>query len=141
MKKNIKKQKRENYLKQVYYNPSKAASFSGIQKLAHYIKKRGKYKFSQGEITKWLKTQEGHTTNILANYHTKRRKVVVPYIDYMWDMDCASMRDYSKENKGYTHFLLAIDIMSRYVWAQPIKTPSGEEVKKALKNEIFAGKR
>jgi transposase InsO family protein len=141
MKKKTKQNQKEQYLKQIYYNPSKSASFSGIQKISHYLKNTGKkYKYSQEEIEKWLKKQEGHTTNILANYTTKRRKVIVPYLDYMWDMDCASMRDYSKENRGYKHFLLAIDIMSRYVWAQPIKTPNGEEVKKALK-VIFADNR
>lgn len=140
MKKKNAKERKENYLKQIYYNPSKAASFSGINKIAQYVKEKGKHNISREEIKKWLKSQEVHTTNLLAKYFVKRRQVIVPYLDYLWDLDTASMKDYSNKNEGYGFFILAIDIMSRYVWCQPIKTPSGEEVKKALK-EIFKNKR
>ena len=50
------------------------------------------------------------------------------------------MRDYSDENEGFGYFLLAIDIMSRFVWCQPMLTPSGEEVEKAFKNIFKDGR-
>jgi hypothetical protein len=140
MKKRKKEEKRQNYLKQIYFNPSHPAAFSGIDKISKFLSERGKYHFTREEIKKWLQSQEVHSTNLLPKYFTKRRKVIVPYIDYMWDVDTASLQDYAKENEGFGYFMLAIDIFSRFVWCVAIKTPSGNQVKKAF-TSIFHSKR
>lgn len=140
MKKRKKKEKKENYLKQIYFNPSRPASFGGIDKLNQYVKEKGKYKISRKEIKNWLQSQEVHSTNLLPKYFTRRRRVIVPYIDYMWDIDTASLLDYAKENSGYGHFVLSIDIMSRFVWCVAVITPSGKQIKQALQN-IFKSDR
>ena len=140
MKKKKKNIKKENYLKQIYYNPSKSSSFGGIDKLDHYVREKGKHSISREKIQKWLQSQEVHTTNLLPKHFIKRRQVIVPYIDYMWDVDTASMRGYMKENKGFGYFILAIDIMSRFVWCKPIKTPNGVETRKVFQ-QIFKEKR
>ena len=128
------KKREENYLKELYYNPKKPGSFGGIDILFNHVRKEGKFNISRKDIGKWLQSQEVHTTNRLSRHFIRRRKVISPYIDYMWDMDTASMREYSKENKGFGYFVLAIDIMSRFVWCEAISTPSGGEVEEALKN-------
>lgn len=140
-KKELLKERKQKYLKGIYFNPINPSSFGGINKLERFIKEKGKHNISRKEIQDWLQSQEVHTTNILPSYFIKRRKVVVPYIDYMWDIDTASMRDYMKKNAGFGYFVLAIDIMSRYVWCQPIKSPTGDEVKKALHNIFKEGRR
>ena len=48
--------------------------------------------------------------------------------DQQWDIDLAVMSDLSQENDGYRYFLLAIDILSRYVWAEPMKSKRGRDV-------------
>jgi hypothetical protein len=133
--------KREEYLRDIYYNTKKPGSFSGINKLYYHVKKDGKYKFSKDEIKKWLQSQETHTTNRLVYKQTKRRKVVAPFIDYMWDIDTASFKNYSKKNDGYGYFILAIDIMSRFVWTYAVVTPSGEEASKALLSFLKSGRK
>lgn len=126
--------RKEKYLRELYYNPENPASFSGADKLLHHIKKEGKYSFTKSQILKWLKSQEIHTTNLLVRPHRfKRKQVIAPYIDYQWDIDTAFFIDYTKENDGYGYFILAIDIMSRYIWTKAVKTPSGSETVKALK--------
>ena len=42
----------ENYLKNIYYNPSNPASFSGSDKLYQFVKKDGKYMISKYRIRK-----------------------------------------------------------------------------------------
>ena len=37
-KRKTRKEKKEDYLKQIYYNPSRASSFAGINKLEKYVK-------------------------------------------------------------------------------------------------------
>ena len=127
--------KKENYLKSIYYNTKKPGSFSGLNKLSLQIKKENKFKFSKDEIKKWLQSQEVHTTNRLVHRKFNRKQVIVPYIDYMWDADTASFINYADKNDKYGYFVLAIDIMSRYIWTKAVKTPSGKETKNAL--ELF----
>jgi len=124
------------YVENIYYDPNIAGSFSGPYKLYKFIQKDGKFNISLKKITKWIQSQEVYTTNRLVKQKIKRRKVIVPYIDYMWDIDTASLKDYSKDNDNFGYFLLIIDIMSRFIWTHPIKTPSGLEVKKVL-HDIF----
>ena len=47
------------------------------------------------------------------------------------------MTTFSKYNRGYNFILVAIDIVSKYVWLRPLKDKRGESIMKALKN-IFA---
>jgi len=126
--------RKEAYLKRLYYDPKKPASFGGVNKLFHHITQDGKYNFTKEEIQKWLQSQEVHTTNRLVNRKIRRRAVIAPYIDYMWDVDTASFVNYGEDNKGFTHFILAIDVMSKYIWTKAIKTTSGEEAVKAFKD-------
>lgn len=138
--KNKRERKRENYLKQIYYTPSRPASFGGVDKLYQYISNRRKYNISREDIKKWLQSQEVHSTNLLNKYYIKRRQVIVPYIDYMWEVDTASMRDYSKYNNDFGYFVILIDIMSRYVWGRAVKTPKGEQVKEVFKDVFKKGR-
>lgn len=132
---------KQKYLNEIYFNPKKAASFSGINKLFHHVQKKRKFKFTREEIAKWLQSQEIHTTNrLVQRKRFKRRVVIAPYIDYMWDIDTASLKNYAKKNKQYGYFVLAIDIMSRFIWTIAIKTPSGEEIVKALKTFFKTGR-
>ena len=124
--------KKENYLKSIYYNTKKPGSFSGVNKLSLQVKKENKFKFTTDEIKKWLQSQEVHTTNRLVHRKFNRKQVIVPYIDYMWDADTASFVNYKNKNDKYGFFVLAIDIMSRFIWTKAVKTPSADETKKAL---------
>lgn len=51
----------EAYLKEIYYNPSNPASFSGPDKLFRYVKNDGKYDITKYKIKKWLQSQESYS--------------------------------------------------------------------------------
>lgn len=132
--------KKEEYLNNIYYNPVSPASFSGEQKLHSFVKEEGKMQISLKEIKKWIQSQEVHTTNRLARRKVNRRKVIVPYIDYMWDIDTASFLDYKKENKNFGYFILAIDVFSRFIWTEAVKTASAQQTKLALQRIFQKGR-
>lgn len=58
-----------------------------------------------------------------------------PFVDYQWDT--ANMAYNKKDNDGYAFFVLAIYILSKYVWTVPLRTTTGHEMTEALK-QIFA---
>jgi hypothetical protein len=139
MEKSLTEEEKE-YLNDAYFNPKKSESFSSPQKLYRYVKNEGKFHLTLNSIKKWLQSQEVYTTNKRVSRKINRRKVFVAGIDAQWDLDTANLYKLSKYNMGYGYFILAIDIMSRYVWTKPIKSTTGKEVSKVLK-EIFAGDR
>ena len=123
-------------LKRAYFNPSHPGAFSSPVKLHKALNKR----ISLGKIKKYLQSQESHTVLRQARRKFKRLKVVSPFIDYMWDLDTASMTFYvkgqekffPKKNRGYKYFLVAIDVFSRKLWTFPLKTLNADEMKTTL---------
>jgi hypothetical protein len=43
------------------------------------------------------------------------------------------MDSLSKYNNGFKYILTVIDVLSKYAWAEPIKTKTGENIVKALR--------
>jgi transcription antitermination factor NusG len=71
----------------------------------------------------------------------KRNHVVVEGIDSQWDADTMDMSSFASNNDGYKHVLLMIDIFSRYVWVEPLKTKTGKEMVKAMTNILSRDRR
>ncbi|KAJ8307840.1 hypothetical protein KUTeg_014623 [Tegillarca granosa] len=116
------------------------ASFSGLEKFYRAVRKEGKYVLGRAKIRKWLEKQEPFTLHRQINRKFRKRKVIVPYTDYQWDADTANMINYNRSNDGYAHFLLVIDIFSRYVWTVALKSLKGKEMVDALKSLFDVGR-
>ena len=125
-------------LRRTYFRPSHAGAFSSAFKLHKALNGR----ISLGKIKKFIQSQESYTVLRQAKRKFSRLKVVSPYINYMWDMDTASMSYYVKgenvkkffpeKNDGYKFFLVAIDVFSKVLRTVPFKTLTAREMKTAL---------
>ncbi len=124
----------ENYLKRVYYDAKYPGSMSSIDKFYKAVKDAGKIKVSRAKVARWLRSQDAYTLHRGVRRKFKRNKVIVPEIDYQWDIDLADMRIYAKENDGYSYFLAVIDIFSRYALTRKLKSKTSGEVAKAFKS-------
>jgi len=67
-----------------------------------------------------------------ARRNFPRRRVVVRGYDDLWQADVVEMRPYARHNKGHNYILTVIDVLSKYAWAVPLKTKSGNETARAL---------
>jgi len=63
-----------------------------------------------------------------ARRNFPRRRVIVREYDDLWQADLVEMRPYTRFNKGYHYILTIIDVLSKYAWAVPLKTKSGNDV-------------
>lgn len=126
----------DDYLAELYYTPNKPANFSNPHKLYDVVKAEGRYPITLKYIKNWLKSQETYTLNRRTVRPKPHSRVVVEGLDSQWDCDLGDMQSLAKYNGGIRFLLLAIDIFSRYVWVQPLKNKTGQEVAKAL-TEIF----
>jgi len=68
-----------------------------------------------------------------ARIQFKRRHVIVKGLHDLYQADLIEMIPYSKTNKGFKYILVVIDVFSKYVWAEPLKSKSAVEVTKAMK--------
>jgi hypothetical protein len=55
--------------------------------------------------------------------------------------DLIDMAKFADWNKGFKYILLVIDTFSKYVWLQPLKYKTGEEVAKAFRKIFDNSKR
>lgn len=130
----------EDYLKSIYYDTNHAGSYGGLEKLYRTVRKEGKYVIGKAKIRKWLQKQETYTLHQQVRRRFRRQRVIVPYMDYQWDADTASMTTYTKDNDGYGFFVLVIDIFSRFLWTVPLRTTKGSEMSNALKSVFDQGR-
>ena len=130
----------EDYLKQIYYNPVNAGSFSGPDKLYRFVRKDGKYVLSKYKIRKWLQRQEAYSLQRAVRRRLKRNKVITTGIDDQWDADLMDMSKYAKENDGFTFILVVIDIFSKFIWMRALKDKRGQSVSVAFTDILQEGR-
>ena len=74
-----------------------------------------------------------------ARRNYKRRHVDIRGIDETWQADHVEMLPYKKKNKGYKCILNIIDVFSKFAWAVPVKSQTGEDVTSAMKSVLAQG--
>ena len=130
----------EDYLTNIYYDPSNPASFSGPDKLYRYVRKTGKYVLSKYKIRKWLQRQEPYSLQRPVRRSFKRNRIMVTGIDDQWSADLMDMVKFSKSNHGYTFVLVVIDVFSKYLWLRPLTDKKGQTVSEALGDILQEGR-
>ena len=125
----------ENRLKEIYYDPSHPAALSSPAALAVAANVAVK------KTREWLKKQATYTLHKRARKTYPDRKYYVNAIDDQWQMDLADMNQIQRQNGNHRCTLTCIDILSRYAWARPLKTKSGNEVAAAIADIFESGRK
>lgn len=130
--------KQTEFLRDVYYDPSNPASYGGVSKL--YAASRKK-KISKKQVKDWLASQDTYTLHkpIRQKFSTKR--VYVSYVDEQWQGDLVDLTKLAKYNDQHKFIFTVIDILSKFAWAVPMKTKSGDDTMKALKIILKTGRK
>ena len=127
-------------LKKWYTDPSNPGSFQGVSKVYNSLRKTNRLNFNTKDIKKYLEKDTSYTLNKPAKHTFPRNRVLVEGIDSQLDCDLGDMATLAKENDGYKYIFLAIDIFSRYIWLQPMKTKFAAEIINVF-TSIFKGGR
>ncbi|WAR31101.1 YMD3-like protein [Mya arenaria] len=126
----------KEYLKNIYYNPKHAAAFAGPQKLDKVVKNEGKFNIGMHRIRRFLHDQESYSLHKPVRRRFQRNYVVSAGKDDLWMADLIDMVKFADWNQGFKYILLVIDTFSKYVWLQPLKYKTGDEVARAFE-KIF----
>jgi hypothetical protein len=106
--------------------------FSGPQKLYKVVKNEGKFNIGMHRIRKVLHNQESYSLHKPVRRRFPRNHVISAGIDDLWMADVIDMVKYADWNQGFRFILLVIDTFSKYVWLQPLKYKTREDVAKAF---------
>ena len=108
------------------------ASFSSASKLRkHYFKET-----ALRHVEDALQSVDAYTKHKPYKRRFPRRKTQTWGIDKQWQLDLVEMLSLKKYNKGYSYIMVAIDVFSRYAFAEAIKSKEGKSVTKAFKTMI-----
>lgn len=109
-----------------YYDPAVAGSFGGVDSL----RRGSKSTFAQAR--NWLSSQDTYTLHKPVRRRFKRRKVLVPGINHLWQADLVDVSALAVHNDGFRYLLTVIDCFSRYAFVVPLKSKSSINVKNAF---------
>ena len=122
---------KEQQLREIYYNPE--TGFHGAEALYQAAKSQG-MTVSRREVRDWLTSQLTYTLHKPRSRGSRRRATYVTKIDEQWQADLVEMQQFAKENGGVRYLLTVIDVLSKYAWAVPIKSKTGDDVLTAFKS-------
>lgn len=129
-------------LEEVYTTPGQPGSFMSAEKLQKAVHSLKKWNVSLRSIKNWLKTKDTYTKHRFARKNFPRNPTISPCIDGQWQGDLAEMGNLERSNDGVRYLLIVIDIVSKYVWVEPLKSKHGVAILQGME-KIFerAGRR
>lgn len=130
----------ESLLKQVFYDIKNQASFSSPRRLYNSVKKRIP-SLKLEHVEDFLSRQDAYTLHRPVRHVFPRRKTVVRARDSQWQTDLIVLPALSRHNDNYKYILVAIDVLSRYAFAEPLKTKSGKNVVAGFSKILTRSKR
>ena len=123
----------DRYLQRLYYDPRQPGSFQSFRKLHQSVRKDGRYQLGTNRLRRWLQNQPAYSRNALyLPKIVKRARVIVTGLYDQYDADIADMQRFANANDGQNYLLVVIDVFSRYMWVEGLRTKSYLNVERAL---------
>lgn len=122
-------------LSEIYYNPQNPGSFTGIDQLYKSVIKDGRINVSRYYVKKWLYAQDVYTQHSPSFKVFPKRRVFASSIDEFYDVDLAEFPGrFPKANSGVHYLLVMVDVLSRYLFVEPLTNKGENAIIKAFDN-------
>ena len=111
------------------YSRGKAAygSITNLQKASN---------LPRWKVELFLKSKNAHTKYHLFKLNFPRLKVIAFRINEIWSVDLAYVDKLAKYNNGVNYLLVAVDVLSRYLRVEPMKTKEAKDCAAAFAKMI-----
>ncbi|XP_025162982.1 uncharacterized protein LOC112590499 [Harpegnathos saltator] len=116
-------------LAKFYYDPAHYAGYSTIKNLSRAAGPSSTHE----EIIRWLQAQNAYIFHRPTRHKFPRLHYNVTNIDDLWEVDLvelANLRNY----EGYYYLLTIIDVFSKFVWVEPIRSKTSASVTEAFRH-------
>ena len=129
----------EKYLEDIYYDPKRAGAFSGNSTFYRAVKKLGDKRVTRKDIEQFLLKTEPYALHHRVQYRFPRNRVIVSGYKRQCDCDLMDMQKLSESNDGVRYLIVVIEILSRFLWVEPVKDKTGKSLVKGLQNVFNRG--
>ena len=109
------------------------SAFGSVQNL---VKASG---LSKKKVLEYLHSNNAYTQYHIAYKKFPRLRVVANAINEIWCMDLAVMDKLVRENNKITYLLVSVDVLSRFVRVQPMKSKTALDTKNAFMRMLEGG--
>lgn len=123
-------------LEKLYYVPSHYAGYSATENLSRAAKPN----FTRNDVVEWLKSQDAYTLHRPVRRKFPRLHYNVSNIDDLWEADLIDIRNLKSYNDGYSYLLVIIDVLSKFVWVEPLRDKTATCVTKAFQRILLRNK-
>jgi len=110
-------------LEDKYVNTNSSIAYSDAKTIYNYYKGKISYK----EIAHVLSTKDGYTLTKRSRRARYYNPTYCRKLRQNLQLDVFYMQEFSKENDGYIHILIGVEVWSRFMWAVPLKSTSALE--------------
>ena len=118
-------------LRRLYTDPRSPASFSGVRNLLAEAR-RYDPSVTRKDVTDFLERERTYTLHKRRRVRYKRLRTVPSGFMTDVQVDLADFQKFALENNGYNYVLLAVDLMSRRIFATPVKSKHTASMKAAF---------
>jgi Integrase core domain len=120
-------EEQDKLLTSIFYNVGHPACYSSVEKLreASGVPKK--------TVQAWLMRQDTYTLHKPVVRKFKRNRYIVHNMSVAYEADLMDVQKYKSENDQVSFILILIDIFSKKVWVETLKTKQGSVVAAALK--------
>lgn len=112
------------------YNKGPSA-YSSVQRLSKYAKD-----IARADVEQFLQKNNSHTKYRPIKYTFPRLKVLAFSINEIWSIDLADVSKLHAYNDGTKFLLVAVDVLSRYVRVEPLKSKTAANTAKGFAKMI-----
>ena len=118
----------DKLIRAAYYDLSSPAAYTGIDRVLKQAQKVNP-KIRREHVEKYLQGEETYTLHKSARHTRYERLRTIPTgLNSHWQCDLADFRNIKSENDNYTYLLVCIDVLSRKIYATPIKSKSPDNM-------------
>lgn len=120
-------------LDRLYNDPASPAAFAGVKRLWEEARKQHPT-LRYHDVREWLRGHRAYTLHHPQRLRFPRSRTLPA--GYMTDVqaDLADMQHVSEQNGGENYILVAIDVLSKQIFAQPVKSKSATHMVEAFKS-------
>ena len=116
-------------------DPSSVSSFRGKNV---FLRDKS---IKSGKFEKILESKDSYTLHREPKQKFQRRRVVATTINSQWQCDLMDVKIFDpRENKNVKFILIAIDVVSRKMFAEPLLSKSAQNTLEAFKSIITKSK-
>lgn len=127
-------------LDSIYFSTSNAAGFSSVNRLYHAAQKQNK-NITLESVQDYLNGNATYTKFAPVKRIFQKNKWLPTFIDSHHHADLAFFNKLSKFNKGFNYLLVVVDVLSRFIWVEPVRSKKAHEVTRAFESILVRSHR